>query len=108
MQCAAQVALHWGFDTPEISLISHRENVIYKVKQRDKDYVLRLHRNGYRSAVELRSELQWMAALARMAVQVPAPVAASDGAFVAKVDGVFVDVLTMLPGTPPWQKWSVG
>lgn len=100
LSTAHKAALHWSFDTSDISLISNRENVIYKVVQQNKNYVLRLHRNGYRNAAELRSELQWMAALAQRGLQVPAPVATPDGAFIAEVDGVFVDALNMLPGAP--------
>lgn len=100
LSTARKAALHWAFDTSDISLISNRENVIYKVAQQDKKYVLRLHRNGYRNAAELRSELQWMAALAQRGLQVPAPVATPDGVFIAEVDGVFVDALNMLPGAP--------
>ena len=59
-----------------------------------------LHRQGYRSNVELESELQFMAMLSGHGVAVPQPVASRAGRFFEVLDGRQVSVLTWLPGKP--------
>lgn len=90
----------WGMAGADARLIAERENKVYRVDHAGRAYALRLHRPGYCSAAELRSELQWMAAADAGGLGVPAPVASPDGTLLHIIDGVAVDVLTWLDGAP--------
>lgn len=64
--------LAWRLDCKEIALIKFRENAVFKVTASEgRRFALRAHRAGYHSDDELRSELQWMAALQQSGVAVP-------------------------------------
>ncbi|WP_369952760.1 phosphotransferase enzyme family protein [Sedimentitalea sp. XS_ASV28] len=84
----------------EITFIAARENRVYRVEHAGRQYALRLHRQGYRSDAELRSELDWMAAVARGGLVVPAPFPSDSGALLHVIQGVQVDMLSWLPGRP--------
>lgn len=90
----------WGLEGAEWRLVAARENRVFKVEHEGKSYALRLHRAGYRSDAELRSELQWMGALARGGLSVPAPILSDTGDVLHGVDGMQVDLLTWLSGVP--------
>ncbi|UOA28953.1 phosphotransferase [Pseudosulfitobacter sp. DSM 107133] len=90
----------WGLDGADWQLIAARENQVFRVEGRTGPVALRLHRVNYRSDDELRSELQWMAAVAAGGLHVPEPVRATDGSFLHVIDGVQVDVLGWLTGRP--------
>ncbi|WP_102107989.1 phosphotransferase enzyme family protein [Oceaniglobus roseus] len=90
----------WGFDGAGCRLIAARENKVYRVDRDGAAYALRLHRPGYCSEAELRSELQWMAAADAGGIHVPSPVPSADGKLLHTIDGVAVDVLSWLGGTP--------
>ncbi|WP_126974755.1 phosphotransferase enzyme family protein [Frigidibacter oleivorans] len=90
----------WGFDGAACRLVAARENKVYRVDHEGAAYALRLHRPGYCSEAELRSELQWMAAADAGGLHVPAPVASGAGAYLHIIDGVAVDVLRWLEGQP--------
>ena len=99
-QIAIEAAKKWGFDADELTLAAHRENIVYRAATPTGDYALRLHRPGYRTKAELRSELHWMAAIHAAGISVPRPIAAQSGALVCEVDHTLIDVLTWLPGRP--------
>lgn len=88
----------WGLEGASYTLIAARENAVYQVSGQRDDVALRLHRQGYRTDDELRSELAWMAEMSRGGISVPAPVPLPDGAFLARIDGVQVDMMTWLSG----------
>ncbi len=90
----------WGLDGAEWTLVAARENRVFQVEGRDGPVALRQHRVGYRLDDELRSELQWMAAMAERGLHVPEPVRSLDGSFLKVVDGVQVDLLGWLSGRP--------
>lgn len=90
----------WGMGGADCRLIAERENRVYRVDHDGTAYALRLHRPGYCSEAELRSELQWMAAAGAGGLGVPAPVPSTAGAFLHVIDGVAVDVLNWLGGQP--------
>jgi len=73
----ARVALqHWRLEAAQVSLLKYRENAVFKVTDTSSGerFVLRVHRPGYHSDAELRSELQWMAALREAGIEAPAVV----------------------------------
>ena len=90
----------WGLEGAQTNLIAARENAVYRVTSKSGFVVMRLHRQGYRSHDELRSELEWMAALAAGGTKVPSPITSLSGNSLHVIDGVQVDVLSWLPGAP--------
>ena len=84
----------------EIKLIAQRENAVFRIQKDELTYAMRLHRVGYRTHVQLQSELEWMAALAIGGLSLPKPVAAKDDRLCQEIDGVTVDVLSWVDGSP--------
>ncbi len=70
---------HWGVHDATLHLIKYRENAVFRVEYDGSQKALRLHRYGYHSDDELRSELQWMRALGDAGISVPAIVPAESG-----------------------------
>ena len=72
LKSAGHIALRdWGIENAQLELIKYRENAVFKVQEGDFRAALRVHRYGYHTHEELRSELQWMGALARSGIKVP-------------------------------------
>ncbi len=69
----------WGISVDTLRLIKYRENAVFEVNNDGKKFALRLHRVGYHSDDELRSELQWMNALQTSGVAVPDVIPTNDG-----------------------------
>lgn len=85
----------WGLSPrAKVSLLNVSENATFALCEPEgRELVLRVHRVGYSSAEEIRSELAWMSALrAESIVDGAAPVSG--------VDGDFVQVLEPLEGEP--------
>lgn len=101
MNPVIEQALHlWRMDGAHTELIAARENVVYKLNTSSGAVALRLHRQGYRSNAEIRSELEWMAAMAQGGIRVPGPVPSKSGDTLHVIDGIQVDVLSWLSGAP--------
>jgi Ser/Thr protein kinase RdoA (MazF antagonist) len=90
-----------------ITLIHHRENAVFRIDDAmsGRRWALRVHRPGYRTTAQIRSELAWMAALREAGLRTPEPLRARDGADVWTVrrpglDAHDVDVLGWIEGTP--------
>jgi Ser/Thr protein kinase RdoA (MazF antagonist) len=62
-----------------VDFVKHRENHVYRVRTPEWDRALRMHRVGYRSDDELRSETASMVAFRAGGIAVPTPVATADG-----------------------------
>lgn len=78
---AESVLDQWPFGDAGLTLVSIRENAVFKVTTTSgSNYALRIHRHGYHSDAALRSELQWMDALAANQIAVPQVIASKDGA----------------------------
>ncbi len=90
----------WGIPSASYGLVAARENSVYCIEHEGTRYALRLHRVGYRSDIELLSELQWMKAVSNGGIQVPSPMPSTSGEVLHTIDGVQVDMLTWLTGTP--------
>ncbi len=69
----------WNMSGCELHLIKYRENAVFRVDCNGVRRALRLHRHGYHSDDELRSELQWMQALRQAGITVPTIVPAASG-----------------------------
>jgi Ser/Thr protein kinase RdoA (MazF antagonist) len=80
------------------TLVAARENTVYKVTTANNSVALRLHRQGYRTDAELRSELQWMKVVKDSGLSVTSPIPSISDELVHVSDGVQVDVLQWLAG----------
>jgi len=78
----------WGLDEGcVLELIKHRENTVYRVQASDgRRYALRIHRPGYHSAIEIKSEIQWMRALAEDGILTAEPVSTPAGKWVEAIE----------------------
>ncbi len=107
LRALAHAALaHWDFGRCELTLIKFRENAVFSVAAHGGHrYALRVHRAGYHTDAELRSELQWMHALQASGFDVPEIVPAHNGASFLTVRHVGVpeprqvDVFKWIGGT---------
>jgi Ser/Thr protein kinase RdoA (MazF antagonist) len=73
----------WNLDRPEISLVKYRENAVFAVRTADGGrWALRIHRPGYRSEPQIRSEFDWIRRLDADGIAVPQPLPARSGDFV--------------------------
>jgi len=69
----------WDISGATLELIKHRENAVFRVEHNGLRAALRMHRHGYHTDDELRSELQWMQALAGAGIRVPEIIPATSG-----------------------------
>lgn len=86
---ASQALTYWAHD-PGVAprLISLRENAVFEVRLDDgRAAALRLHRPGYNSEAEIRSELWWTGTIAARGFPVPRPIAAKDSNPLVSLEG---------------------
>jgi len=85
----------WRFSpSASVTLLNVSENATFALRDADgRELVLRVHRVGYSSAEEIRSELAWMSALRRDGV-------IETAAAVPGADGQYVQVLASRTGSP--------
>ncbi len=77
---AAAALPAWDLQGSDLELIKYRENGVFRVTTpAGERYALRIHRHGYHSDAELRSELQWMVALQDAGIFVPSLVPTHTG-----------------------------
>lgn len=104
----AQAALdRWAGSFKEMSLVKYRENAVFQLRKSNGDrFALRVHRSGYHTDVELKSELLWMSELASASFDVPAVIPATSGSLFVKASSpkisgpLQVDMLAWLEGEP--------
>ncbi|MEM6617863.1 MAG: phosphotransferase [Pseudomonadota bacterium] len=90
----------WNLPGAQATLHAHRENRVYRVIAPGGTFAMREHRDGYRTAAEITSEMDAMAMLSQAGISVPTPVAGADGAFLQTRGAGRWSLLTWLPGTP--------
>lgn len=96
----AEALALWGLPAGDCTFVAGRENRVWRVGTPDGAHALRLRRPGYRSEAELRSELDWLAALDRAGLEVPRPLPSRNGRLLEPLGEGFADVLGWLPGRP--------
>jgi Ser/Thr protein kinase RdoA (MazF antagonist) len=94
LAAAGHDMLHaWNIGDATLRLIKHRENAVFEVEKDGLRAALRMHRHGYHSDHELRSELQWMQSLSAAGIKVPEIIPTASG-------DLFIDYTADgLPGT---------
>lgn len=106
-EAAAKNALrHWNMQEASLKLVKEpRENAVFAVELNGDRYALKLHRLGYHSDDELRSEYQWIGALEDYGIKVPSIVPATSGDLFAKQrvagmsEDIQVDLVEWLDGS---------
>lgn len=89
----------WGIADANVTLLAQRENWVYRVEPNMAPaVVLRFHRPGYRTEVELLSELQWLAYLTEQGLCVPQPIVSAQQKMLEPVGGFQVSCLSHLSG----------
>ncbi len=97
----------WGFSpAARLSLLALSENATFLAEEGPRRLTLRLHRPGYHSAEEVRSELAWIAALRQASVvETPAPIPATDGGLLGTLrhgaEARMVVAFDWVPGRSP-------
>ena len=91
---------HWALEDSQVTLVGQRENRVYRIDTANGPVAMRLHRPGYRTIEEIHSEILWMDMLASHGMAVPRSIQAPDGAILKSLEGVVVDLLTWVAGTP--------
>ncbi len=78
---AARSALRfWDIEADSIEVIWRSENLVCRaISNGGERHVVRLHRPGYNTLTELRSEVAWVESLADFGITVARPVAGTDG-----------------------------
>ena len=102
----ARAALaHWGIEDGAPDLIKYRENAVFRVTLADgRPAALRIHRPGYHTDIELRSEIAWIQALNEAGIDAPRliPTGAGEVIVIASAPGVpearRVDLLEWIDG----------
>lgn len=97
---AARVLDAWGLAGAPCRLIAQRENHVFRVETADGPRALRLHRPGYRSAADLRSARDGIAALADAGLTVPRPEPTRAGPCFCDAEGMVADLLHWIDGVP--------
>jgi Ser/Thr protein kinase RdoA (MazF antagonist) len=69
----------FGTAAEHIQLVARSENVTFRVRTKEGDFALRLHRPGYQSLAELNSERAWTRTLSEAGFAVPIGMRAPDG-----------------------------
>ena len=76
----------WALGHAEFELLSHSENVVYKVTNDGDRFVLRIHRPGYNTFQELESEHVWLQALNHAGIHTPAQRLSNDGSHYVEIN----------------------
>jgi Ser/Thr protein kinase RdoA (MazF antagonist) len=105
-EAAARESLrHWDLQAATLHLIKEpRENAVFAVEHDGDRYALKLHRLGYHTDDELRSEYQWIRALEDYGISVPAIVPSNSGDLFVKQrvagmnDDIQVDLVEWIDG----------
>ena len=105
LEAAWSTAPAFGLDPTDITLLSHTENVVYRVDVASGDRrVLRLHRPGYNTLAELNSEVTWVKSLAEAGVPVPTALPTDEGEHYVNVtvgdETRYVGVVDWVNGQP--------
>ncbi len=96
-----RAAKAWGGSETPPRLLSHRENAVFEVTLPNGRAALRLHRPGYRTDSQIRSELDWTRELVSRGFPAPEPVAMPDGHDLLTLDdGGRASVITWMDGGP--------
>jgi Ser/Thr protein kinase RdoA (MazF antagonist) len=96
---------HWGVSPASMELVSHSENIVYKVTSVQGDeYAFRVHRPGYHTLAELESEQLWSQALLAYGLRVPRvyPTRTGDHYVAAQCGGTqrYLGLIAWLDGAP--------
>ena len=112
MPAAVEAMNAFPVHAQDVRLVSHSENVTFLITPRDGQtkYSLRLHRPGYNSLAELKSERLWTGELKNAGITVPEAVLTSNGHHFHPVDiqatgeRRLTGMTTWIEGTPYYDR----
>lgn len=99
MSLAREVQSAWGC-TGDPELLSHRENAVFRALRDGEPIALRLHRPGYMTDGEIRSELWWTRQLADAGFSVPRPQTTQGGDDVVAAGDRVATAISWVDGAP--------
>jgi Ser/Thr protein kinase RdoA (MazF antagonist) len=106
-ELAREALRAWSLGEARVELVKYRENAVFCVTEAEgARYALRVHRPGYRSDAQIRSEVDWMRALSLAGVQTPEVVPTTAGEVIGSASVPSVpearqcDLLRWVPGEP--------
>lgn len=114
LACARAALPHWGLQAASLRFVSARENIVFRADAPDDAaYALRIHRPGYHSLAELRSENAWTTALSDAGIDTPRPVPSLQGEpYVASPwpgeSPRMVGLVAWIEGVPMWDALRAG
>lgn len=90
----------------EVTLVKYRENYVFRVREPDGSYALRVHRSGYLGDAQILEELQLLQTLAAAGIRVPRVCSTATGELMCRVtddDGrVYqIDMTEWVPDAAP-------
>ena len=107
LTAAARALEGWDIDVTAISLVSHSENIVFRIDSAcGQPFVFRFHRPGYHTLPELHGEFHWTAALNRSGIGAPVPRLSRDERAFVPFDlpelsqTRFVSMVEWVEGTP--------
>ncbi len=105
LEAASVAAPLFGLAASSISLLSHSENVVCQLTMSDGTRAaLRIHRPGYNSLAELRSEVLWVTSLSNFGIPVPTALSTDTGDHYVSLpvggQAHHVGVVDWVPGEP--------
>lgn len=95
---AQKLAAPWGLDAQSVQLLAERENRIFIATYPGGHCVIRLHRTGYRTADQIRSELHMMQAAQMAGCRVPEAIPTLSGDLMARIDGAYATAIGWIDG----------
>ncbi len=101
---ANQAIAKFGLEGARVSALGSWENATWRVRAQAGDYLLRVHRVGYRTEAQIREELDWLRYLGERGLAVAHPASTPTGLDIVQADapGVpgprFCTLLTWVPG----------
>jgi len=105
LEAASLAAPIFGLEPSSITLLSHSENVVCQLTLPDGAHAaLRIHRPGYNSLAELRSEVLWVTSLSNFGIPVPTALSTDTGDHYVSLpvggQAHHVGVVDWVPGEP--------
>ena len=102
---ATEAMAHWGVEVEGVELVSMSENAVFRVDTAGGERLIcRLHRPGYNTEAQMRSELTWVESLRRAGLDAPGSRRTPDGrghvAVAVGAEQRLVGVIDWVDGVP--------
>lgn len=89
-KAARRAIAKWPLTEVRVKPVNHGENATFRADCAEGSFLIRIHRHGYHSAAEIRSELEWLDFLASEGLEVPRPFRSAQDHYVEQVDDLAI------------------